>query len=371
METLVEHAYREAIVARAGVVDDLQLAAVACLDDLRNRLLAPRHPSVRFRLFRVNPKPRVRGLYIWGGVGRGKTFLMDLFFESLPFRDKARMHFHHFMRQVHADLARHKGQSDPLTLIAAEWSQRCRLLCFDEFFVSDIGDAMLLGELLKHLFAARLTLVATSNVAPDLLYANGLQRGRFLPAIAHLQTHNQVLELGGSTDYRLRHLQSADTYCWPLGEDAEAAMQASFAKLSPKGCVQPAATLEVNGRPLQARMVAGDLVWFEFAELCAGPRSQADYIDIADGYHTVLLSNLPRMDSSRDEAARRFISLVDEFYDRRVKLLVSAEAPIDRLYAGERLRFEFERTRSRLLEMQSDDYMALSHRMRAENALAP
>ena len=302
----------------------------------------------------------VTGLYLWGGVGRGKTMLMDLFYECLPAGDRLRMHFHRFMHRVHRELNELSGTPDPLRAVADGIAGETRVICFDEFFVSDIGDAMILGELFEHLFDRGITLVATSNVEPDLLYENGLQRRRFLPAIEAIKTHTRVHCLDSQTDYRLRVLERAEIYHVPLDAAADRSLSQSFHALAPEKPEENVA-LNIENRIINARMVAEDVAWFEFAELCEGPRSQNDYIELSRIFHAVLISNVRRFSSRDEDAARRFISLVDEFYDRNVKLIISADAEIDDLYAGERLRFEFERTRSRLLEMQSHEYLARSH----------
>lgn len=345
--------------------DPAQQQAVALLDDLYRRLLAePIKPPLLTRLLsslRRSPMEPVRGLYMWGGVGRGKTWLMDLFFESLPFEQKLRMHFHRFMRRVHQDLRALAGQSNPLLGVADRFAADARVLCFDEFFVSDITDAMILGELLDALFARGVTLVATSNIPPQHLYRDGLQRRRFLPAIALLERHTEIMNVDGGTDYRLRSLERAEIYYAPLDAGADASLAASFAGLAPMEATE-GEVLEVEGRPIPTRKRADDVVWFDFTALCAGPRSQNDYIELAREFHAVLISDVPRFTTRLEDQARRFISLVDEFYDRGVKLILSAEAPLEDLYGGERLSFEFERTRSRLLEMQSREYLAKLHR---------
>jgi cell division protein ZapE len=313
------------------------------------------------RWWRFRTGRPVRGLYLWGGVGRGKTLLMDLFYECLPAQVRLRMHFHRFMRRVHAELNALAGTANPLMRVADSFAAQASVLCFDEFFVSDIGDAMILGELLQQLFVRGVTLVATSNVAPENLYQNGLQRGRFLPAIDALQKHTRVHNLDGEVDYRLRVLERAEIYHAPLDAAAERSLAASFHALAPeppeRDCV-----LDIENRPINARFIAEDVAWFEFSELCEGPRSQNDYIELSRIFHAVLISNVRCFTGHDEDAARRFISLVDEFYDRNVKLIISAEAEIVDLYAGERLRFEFARTQSRLLEMQSHEYLARTHR---------
>jgi cell division protein ZapE len=307
-----------------------------------------------------NP-PLVRGLYFWGGVGRGKTFLMDLFYEELSMKEKKRLHFHRFMREVHRKLRDFQGEPDPLKKVAASFAGQARIICFDEFFVSDITDAMLLAGLLDEMFRLGVTLVATSNVEPDHLYENGLQRRKFLPAIELLNAHTLVHNLDGGLDYRLRALESAEIYHYPLDDAAEIGLQAAFRSISPdEGKV--AVVLPIEGRDIDTRRCGDGVAWFEFAALCDGPRSQNDYIELARLFQTVLVGNVPRFGEEKEDQARRFISLVDEFYDRSVKLIISAESPILDLYQGQRLAFEFQRTESRLQEMQSKEYLAKQHK---------
>ncbi|MGH8278368.1 MAG: cell division protein ZapE [Gammaproteobacteria bacterium] len=346
--------------ARPGFTRDAaQARAVAALDLLYQHLLE-RPPRSWWQRLLGRPEPPLRGLYLWGRVGRGKTWLMDCFYECLPFSEKRRMHFHHFMRMVHSRLKALPDQADPLAIVARDFSVSTHVLCFDEFFVEDIGDAMLLGRLLRCLFADGVTLVATSNAAPDNLYKDGLQRERFLPAIRALKQHTWVLNVDGGHDYRLQHLQSTRLYYVPAGAEADAHLGAFFERLS-GGVEASSAPLAVNGREVPVRQHADGVVWFGFDAICAGPRSQLDYMDIAHAYHTVLISGIPALGADLDDEARRFVALVDEFYDRRVKLAVSAEVPIEQLYRGKRLGFEFQRTVSRLVEMQSRDYLAQAH----------
>lgn len=352
---------------RPGFVrDPAQMAAVLQLQDLYERLVARESGNNR-RLgwltgWRREEKPET-GLYFWGGVGRGKTYLMDLFYDCLPFPRKMRAHFHRFMQRVHAELdeLRQRRVRDPLEQVAERLAAETRVICFDEFFVSDIADAMLLGGLFRELFRRGVSLVATSNIEPDGLYKNGLQRERFLPAIDLLKAHVAVLNVDGGTDYRLRTLEQAELYHWPLDDTADLSLMRSFRQLAPEA-VQDRVDVDINGRSLQARWLSDDVAWFSFSELCETPRGPADYIELARSFQAVLLSGVPVLDDDRNDASRRFINLVDEFYDRQVKLVLSADAPLDSLYRGSRLAFEFERTRSRLLEMQSKVYLALPHR---------
>ncbi|MFG6178048.1 cell division protein ZapE [Halomonas sp. THAF12] len=305
--------------------------------------------------------PEVAGLYFWGGVGRGKTYLVDTFFEALPFPEKMRTHFHRFMQRVHNELEHYKGERNPLTLVADKFAAEARVICFDEFFVKDITDAMILANLLEALFARGVVLVTTSNIVPAELYKDGLQRARFLPAIDLLERHCEVVNVDSGIDYRLRALERAEIFHAPLDEAAETELARSFREIAGQEG-EAEAPIEINHRVLHSRRLHDDVVWFEFRELCDGPRSQNDYIELAREYHSVLVSNVPCMDGKSDDQARRFINMVDEFYDRGVKLLMSAEAPAERLYRDGKLEFEFQRTLSRLQEMQSHEYLALPHK---------
>lgn len=306
-------------------------------------------------------EPEVMGLYFWGGVGRGKTYLVDTFYESLPFPDKMRTHFHRFMQRVHNELSHYKGEKNPLTLIAGKFASEARVICFDEFFVKDITDAMILANLLEALFAKGVVLVATSNIVPSELYKDGLQRARFLPAIELLERHCEVVNVDSGIDYRLRALERAEIFHSPLDAEAATELDRSFREIAGAEGERDA-PIEINRRVLTSRRVHEDVVWFDFAMLCDGPRSQNDYIELAREFHTVLVSDVPQMGRASDDQARRFINMVDEFYDRGVKLLMSAETPVEALYTEGTLSFEFERTLSRLLEMQSHDYLALPHK---------
>ncbi|MAY36902.1 MAG: cell division protein ZapE [Spongiibacteraceae bacterium] len=348
--------------------DPAQQYAVECLQRLYDELVeleqTQKAASLVQRLlgrFIGEEGEPVKGLYFWGGVGRGKTYLMDTFYECLPFERKMRAHFHRFMRRVHGDLKTLAGAKNPLTVIAERISREARVICFDEFFVSDITDAMILAGLFEELFARGVVLVATSNIVPEELYKDGLQRARFLPAIDLIKARTKVVNVDGGIDYRLRTLEQAELYHSPLDEQADISLADSFEKLSPEPG-QADVELDIEGRRIRARHVADDVVWFDFRALCDGPRSQNDYIELARIYHAVLVSNVPQMGSKNDDQARRFINLVDEFYDRHVKLVLSAAVPLESLYSGGRLEFEFQRTVSRLLEMQSHDYLAREHR---------
>lgn len=309
------------------------------------------------RTHKASPVP---GLYLWGGVGRGKTHLMDCFFHSAPAPRKRRIHFHHFMRDIHLALAALPPQPDPLDVLAARIAEDSRLLCLDEFVVTDITDAMILHGLLRALFDRGVTLVTTSNTAPQGLYANGLQRERFLPAIELLRAHTEEFHLDGETDYRLRELERAETYFTPPDGRAHTAMEQLFERLG-AGHEETDTRLLINDRQLIARRLAPGVAWFAFSELCEGPRATADYIEIAREYHSLLISDVPVLTPAHDAAARRFLHLVDEIYDRNVKLILSADATLEDLYQGADLSFEYQRLRSRLTEMQSVDYLARPH----------
>jgi cell division protein ZapE len=357
----IREAYEESLRSHGHERDAAQVAIVDLLDDLGKRLHAhrPRRGIARL-LGSGKSEPGVRGLYLWGSVGRGKTFLMDLFFESLDITDKKRIHFHRMMRDVHGRLRALGDVADPLDAVADSIASETRVLCFDEFFVSDIGDAMILGRLLSGLFERGVTLVATSNAHPDGLYKEGLQRQRFLPAIEALKANTDIVELDGAVDYRLRLLQQAGTYLEPDNDNARGRLQHFFDE-SASSQVESGAILDINGRNIATRQCAKGIAWFEFPEICDGPRSQNDYIEIARWYPTVIVSGVPSFDKRSEDQARRFIALVDEFYDRRVKLIISAAAPAADLYSGDKLSFEFDRTISRLIEMQSTDYLAAPH----------
>ena len=349
----------ESLLTNGGYkADPAQRKAIKELDRIWMELTA--HPvSGWWAKIRGKQRSPVTGLYLWGGVGRGKTWLMDMFFDSLPGKDKQRIHFHRFMARVHAALKTRQSTRDPLPEIAREWAAQYRVLCFDEFFVADIADAMLLGGLLQALFAEGVTLVATSNVPPDDLYRNGLQRAKFLPAIESLKQHSLSLHVAGERDFRLRILQRSEIFLQPLNAYAQSSLDNAFERMS-AGCSLEA-RLEINSRTLTARKRSDGIIWFSFKELCDLPTSTADYIEIARAFNTVFLSGIPLMDESNADATRRFINLIDEFYDRNIKMLVSAAGPIDKLYTGKRLAFEFQRTASRLTEMQSNDYLAKPH----------
>ncbi|MHC1480734.1 cell division protein ZapE [Frateuria aurantia] len=346
--------------------DPVQLSVLPEFDRIYQacqEIPAPR-PGLLGRLQRAIARSpaQIPGLYLWGSVGRGKTFLMDLLVASLPDGQVIRRHYHRFMGEIQDRLRELDGQRDPLLQVADGIAARCRVLCLDEFLVNDIGDAMILAGLLQALIERGVTLVTTSNTAPANLYKDGLQRARFLPAIALLEAHCHVVEMVSSRDWRLRALQQAKVYLSPADSTAEQALERIFASQA-TGDIEQGGSIEILGRPIRLRKQSSGMLWFDFPALCEGPRSVADYIALAKASPEVILASVPVFDPSMDDAARRFISLIDEFYDRHVKLVISAAAPITGLYQGERLQAEFARTQSRLIEMQSEAYMDLPHRV--------
>ena len=360
--------YGRQIAERGFRADPAQLAVVRRLEALRSRLIAAQHSRVSLggRMLRAigrrgGSAEAGRGLYLCGPVGRGKTWLMDLFFQSLPFPERRRRHFHRFMHDVHAELKTLSDVEAPLETVAERLASDVRVLCFDELFVTDIADAMILGGLFDGLFRRGVTLVATSNVPPGDLYRDGLQRQRFLPAIELIERHVEVVTVGGDRDYRLRQLTQAGTYLPSADANSGARLRALFAQLSDHDDASDGA-VEIEGRLIPVVRQSEIAVWFDFEALCNGPRSQEDYIEIARNYQSVVVSNVPVMDTLRENEARRFIALIDELYDHCVKLVVSAAAPPAQLYRGERLVLEFQRTVSRLTEMQSEEYLAREHR---------
>lgn len=351
-------------VARGDWKDDVaQHAALRELDRIHTGLLETAPPSgLLGRLTaRLRPPEAVKGLYFWGGVGRGKTFLVDLFYDGLPIEQKYRTHFHRFMRGIHEKLREHQGQADPLAKIAKQWSSRLRVLVLDEFFVTDIGDAMLLARLLERLFAEGVSLVTTSNTAVENLYLNGLQRESFLPAIALLQQHCVELYAEGTEDYRMRALTRSPVYRAPLEADSDAWLAGRWNELTGGSEARPG-NIQIEGRKIPVRARGKSIAWFDFAALCEGPRGPADYIEIATEFTTVLLGGIPHFDRMNEDAARRFVNLIDELYDRHVNLVCTAQDAPPLLYSGIRLAGAFERTASRLIEMQSAEYLAAAHR---------
>lgn len=356
----VRELYVRRVAERGYDADAAQLAAATRLDDLRERLIARSEPITPRWLHRRRQRRPQRGVYLWGDVGRGKTWLMDLFVESLPGASLHRRHFHRFMQDAHRALKSFRDRAEPLDLAAQHLSRRIRVLCFDELVVTDIADAMILGGLLKGLFRRGVSLVATSNLNPHDLYRGGLQRERFLPAIELIERHADAFEVAGPTDYRLRRLRSAGVYLPADAPETLERLRTLFDSLDGQGAAK--SVLEVEGRPIAVIRCGPAAVWFDFAALCATPRSAADYIEIAKEFATVIVSDVPVLDPFKDAEARRFIALVDELYDHNVNLIVSAAAAPGALYRGERLAAEFRRTASRLVEMQSEPYLAREHR---------
>ncbi|MCK8287508.1 cell division protein ZapE [Erwinia amylovora] len=364
--------YQQALDNGEYQPDAVQHAAVARLDAIYQALShagppsAPAGTGLFGKLHKLLAKSKTdvqapsRGLYMWGGVGRGKTWLMDMFFRAIPGERKQRLHLHRFMLRVHQQLAELQGHSDPLQIVADRFKAETDLLCFDEFFVSDITDAMLLGTLMEALFSRGITLVATSNIPPDDLYRNGLQRARFIPAIEMIKQHCEVMNVDAGIDYRLRTLTAAHLWMTPPGAETSQEMERMFIALAGKPPRQHEA-LEINHRQLPTLGVAEGVVAMSFLALCGEGRSQHDYIELSRRFHSVLLYDVPVMLYKTEDQARRFLALVDEFYERHVKLVVSAETSLFEIYQGTRLKFEYQRCISRLQEMQSEEYLRLAH----------
>ncbi|ASL94593.1 cell division protein ZapE [Serratia marcescens] len=364
--------YQQALDAGEYQADEVQRRAVTQLDRIYQALLqkpAASAPAggLRGKLSRLlgkggdtAPQRPVQGLYMWGGVGRGKTWLMDMFFHSLPGDRKMRLHFHRFMLRVHEELTELQGRENPLEIVADGFKAETDVLCFDEFFVSDITDAMLLATLLQALFARGITLVATSNIPPDDLYRNGLQRARFLPAIDLINEYCDVMNVDAGIDYRLRTLTQAHLYLTPLSDQTRETLDRMFVKLAGKAG-EDAPVLQINHRPLQAIRSVDGVLAVDFHTLCEEARSQLDYIALSRLYHSVILYNVRVMGPLKENTARRFLALVDEFYERHIKLVIGAEASMFEIYQGVQLKFEFQRCLSRLQEMQSEEYLKLPH----------
>ncbi len=351
-------AYQAKVAAALIHTDPVQLQILNHLDKIGQALRAQK--ARYFLGFTLSAPVAVEGLYLWGPVGRGKTLMTELFLQTLQDVPFQRWHFHRFMNHIHQRLAKLQDTADTLAVLAKAISKECRLLVLDEFFVSDIGDAMILYRLLDRLNNYGVSFITTSNVAPDNLYINGLQRASFLPCIALIKRECKVVELLSAQDYRLRTLSYAATYLTPANQATEQLLGEQYAKLS--GEAAQADEIDINDRIIPALALSSGVAWFAFSALCEGPRSAADYIEIARDFHTVLISNVPRFAEHNEDAARRFVYLIDELYDRQVNVLLSAELDVQSLYQGSRLQREFERTCSRLIEMQSKDYLALQHR---------
>ncbi len=351
--------YQQSLAKRGFVSDAAQWRAVERLQRLYDEWTAYKaRRNTALKRMLVKP-PLPKGVYLWGGVGRGKSFLMDSFYLCVPLIRKRRVHFHHFMREIHRELNEVKGTADPIAEVAARTAKRYRLICFDEFHVSDIADAMILGRFLDQVMERGVVFCMTSNYAPDQLYPNGLQRERFLPTIELIKSRMDVLEVDQGNDYRRRALEQVRVYHTPLDAAAEASLERIFASL--KDVEEETHPLDVEGRKIPYRKRAGGLVWFDFSVLCGGARSYTDYVDLTRRFHTVILSGIPRISAKNADSARRFTWLVDVFYDERIKLICSAATVPEELYAdgtqGETASVEFSRTVSRLTEMQSMDYL--------------
>ena len=357
----VNEYYENELQTRGYQSDAAQLAAVERLQRCYDEWVGYKaRRSNAFKKLIVHPE-LPRGVYMWGGVGRGKSFLMDSFFAVVPVQRKTRLHFHEFMREVHRELEELKGMADPLDELARRVAKRYRLICFDEFHISDIADAMILYRLLDRLFGAGVQFVMTSNYDPDLLYPDGLHRDRLLPAIELIKSKLDVINVDAGTDYRKRTLSQVTAYHTPLGAAADKALRADFAKLAAVPDESP--ILRIEKRELKALRKADGVVWFDFATLCGGPRSQNDYLELASRFHAVILSGVPKMSPRNASEARRFTWLIDVFYDHKVKLLMSAEVPAEELYVEGPMANEFARTVSRITEMQSKEYLESERRL--------
>jgi len=356
----VRELYLHTLAERGYQADPAQLRAVDALERCETEWAdyKARRSNALTKLVMRPPIPR--GVYMHGGVGRGKSFLMDCFFNAVPLTRKTRLHFHEFMREVHRELAELQGTVNPLYELGKRIARRYRLICFDEFHVADVTDAMILHRLLESLFEHRVSIVTTSNFKPDDLYPNGLHRDRILPAIELLKDKMEVISVDNGTDYRRRTLEQVAMYHTPLGKTADAEMTDAFNRLAESKDESP--VLHIEHRELHARRKAGGVVWFDFKQLCGGPRSQNDYLELATQFHTVLLSDVPQMSPRSASEARRFTWLVDVLYDRRVKLIMSAEVAPELLYTDGPLAHEFPRTASRLNEMQSVEFLSLARR---------
>lgn len=361
--------YQAAIATDEFNHDPIQEKAMTYLDGVYHQLIEnSKEKKGLFGFFKSQPVPP-KGLYMWGGVGRGKTWMMDMFFESVPLQRKMRMHFHHFMQRVHKELNKLQGSSDPLEKVADIIHDEAVLICFDEFFVSNVSDAMILGDLFTMLFKRGITLVATSNIEPSGLYKDGLHRDRFMPAVTELEKHTTVMNIDSGIDYRLRLLQQAELYKSPLTKENSHWLANRFVSLANNQKISKE-PITINGREIKINARTKTVLYCDFRQLCMEPRSANDFIEISNNFSTVLVDNVPELTDVLRDPTRRFIYLVDEFYDRRVKLLVRAEQSILDLYQGEKLAFEIERTRSRLLEMQSEDYLKLEHRLDVDSSQA-
>lgn len=357
----VKQAYEAELAAKGFKSDPAQLRAVEALQRCADEWTVYKGKRSNALKKLINHPDLPKGVYMYGGVGRGKSFLMDCFFNAVPIKRKVRLHFHEFMREVHREMHLMQGTQNPLDALGAKIAKKYKLICFDEFHVSDITDAMILYKLLESLFANGVGFVTTSNFEPDGLYPGGLHRDRILPAIALLKDRMEVVNVDNGTDYRCRTLEDAKLYHCPLGPEADAAMQQTFDRLAEAHDEEP--VMQIETRKIAAKRRAGGMIWFDFRELCGGPRSQNDYLEIATQFHTILLSDVPELHVNMASAARRFTLLVDVLYDRHVKLIMSAAVPPEQIYTEGPLAHEFPRTVSRLNEMQSKEYLALERRV--------
>lgn len=355
------HRYQLDLQQKKIVEDVAQQNAVYVLQEILTGLIQQQTDIKRKLLSALSLRSEpIKGAYLWGGVGRGKTYLMDLFYQSIPFKAKKRLHFHHFMMMTHQQLKIYQGSKDPLKEIARKWRAEFAVLCFDEFYVSDIADAMIMARFFEHLFHLGITLIATSNIQPENLYDNGLQRDKFLPTIDLIKKYTKVVHLDNGIDYRLLFLTNAQIYHYPLDENAHKNLMTYFNHLAPnKGEFNKVITIQ--DRKIKSLIAADSIIWFDFSEICESPRSQYDYIEVAKLYHTVIISGIRVMDEYKEDVAKRFIMMIDEFYDHHVALIISAQSNYDAIYTGTKLRFEFQRTISRLKEMTSKEYFSKEH----------
>ena len=356
--------YQHALDERGFIADKAQLRAVERLQVAYDDWVAYKNRRTNRLMRLINPPDSPRGIYMWGGVGRGKSFLMDSFYSVVPVKRKTRIHFHEFMRGVHRQLDELKGVADPLDIVAEKVAKKYRLICFDEFHISDVADAMIMFNFLNGLFDRGVSFIMTSNYKPDLLYPDGLHRDRLIPTIQMLNDKLDILSVDSGNDYRQRALEQVEAYLTPLNATTDAALRNAFSKIAEVADQDP--RLHIESREIHALRRAGSIIWFDFAILCGGPRSQNDYLEIASQFHTVILSGIPRMSASMSSEARRFTWLIDVFYDHKIKIIMSAQVPAVELYTEGVLSNEFQRTVSRIIEMQSRDYMDSQTRATAD-----
>lgn len=370
----IKQAYQHALQTQGLKNDSAQEKVVDAFAQIQASILKEANDAsklVNKFIRRLTNRPSsVNGLYLWGDVGRGKTWLMNLFMDSLTIKNKKRLHFHHFMIGIHEKLAQMPSQKNPLKKIAKDFSDKYQVLCLDEFIVTNITDAMLLYGLLEGLFEYGVTLIVTSNRIPDHLYKNGLQRERFLPAIELIKQHTKVMQLDGGIDHRLALLEKADIYISPVTDTTHQYLYEQLEALA-TDTIKTDEVITILKRPIKTQYCADEIAWFTFDALCDAPRAAADYIELAKQFHTIILSDVPTMDEYLDDKARRFIYLIDEMYDRRVKIIISAETPAELLYSGDLLKFAFRRTLSRLTEMRSETYLSRPHLLEAQSLAHP